>query len=45
MNIRRELWAAVALAVPAALALSGCSGLSSAPYKNARLPVERASPT
>ena len=41
MNIRRELWAAVALAVPAALALSGCSGLSSAPYKNARLPVER----
>ena len=41
MNIRRELWAAVALAVPAALALSGCSGLSSAPYKNAQLPVER----
>jgi beta-glucosidase len=27
--------------LPAALALSGCSGLSSAPYKNAQLPAEQ----
>jgi beta-glucosidase len=41
MNLRRELWATVAIVLAAALALSGCSGLSSAPYKNAQLPVEQ----
>ena len=39
MNLRRELWATSAIVLLAALA--GCSGLRSAPYKNAQLPVER----
>jgi len=41
MNQRRKLWVTIAIGLPAGLALVGCSGLGSAPYKNAQLPVEQ----
>jgi beta-glucosidase len=41
MNLHRELCGTSAIVLLAALALAGCSGLRSAPYKNAQLPVEQ----
>ena len=41
MTRRSRLCLPAALAIPAVLALAGCSGNSSAPYHNAQLPVEQ----